>query len=74
MTLMSWIREKLHGHHRTDKKFEDAMHAVDELGTMSREINSRLTPYRAEDDPFISMWKDAYQNRQMANLHKGSQK
>lgn len=70
MTLMRWIRDKLYGR-KPDLKFEEALNAVDELGTMSRDLNSRLEPYQAEDDPFIAMWKDAYQNRQMANLHKG---
>lgn len=71
MTIMRWIREKLYGPPEPDQKFEEALHIVDEVGTLSRELESKLEPYRATDDPFIAMWADAYQKRQMANLHKG---
>jgi hypothetical protein len=67
---MRWIRDKISGHN-PDRKFEEALHAVEELGSLSRDLQDKLEPYREEKDPFIAMWKDAYQNRQLANLYKG---
>lgn len=67
MCLSKWIREKIHGR-RQDEKFDEALHVVDEIGTMSRELNSRLEPYRQADDPFIAMWTDAHNKNQMTKL------
>lgn len=73
MWLSKWIREKIHGH-RQDAKLVEAMHVVDELGTMSRELNARLEPYRKVDDPFIAMWIDAHNNQSMAKLVRGQKR
>lgn len=73
MKLMRWIRDKLHGQ-KPDPKFEQALHVVDEVGELSRDLKEKLEPYRAEDDPFIAMWKDAYQSRQIGNIYKGPRK
>lgn len=73
MTLSSWLREKIHGP-KHDRKFEEALHVVDEFGAMSRDLNSKLEPYRACDDPFIAMWTDAHNRQQMARLIRDQDK
>lgn len=53
MKCMEWLRAKLFGDQRDI--FREAIDATDEATMKTRSLREQLTPYRLENDPFISM-------------------
>lgn len=81
MSVMSWLHEKFGLPHDRpeDTAFRRAMHAANELTTMTRSLREQLKPYCSEDDPFTSIMKkhemaQEYDEGQIRDIHHGPPK
>lgn len=69
MSIVSWIREKLHTDH--SPRMTEALHLTDEIGEKARELRERLEPFKMERDPFIALWASCYETIQEGRIHEG---